>query len=319
LVGTSNLASLSVLIFPTYILVNIRGCRGLKQTATRVQKSIAAAFRSKSNVALNAKPAAQKIGISDAWFSRECSGNIACDRVFWLASQKAVSFSAKVMNRRLKAGYSLVTIGLNLGCLAALPPDYTGKPFGDSAHPAAAQTIPGKIECAYYDQGGEGVAYHDTDAINHGSGELNVKPEHHRPHATAYFWSFRANEGVDISYTKDFADFNHNNFVAPATNQLYIGWTADGEWCNYTVDVKKAGTYRILALYGNAANTVRFSVNHRPASECKLPLDTGSMHKWNKAEIGTITFPETGLQLLTFHYGKGNNFARFEFAPLDTE
>lgn len=221
------------------------------------------------------------------------------------------------MKCRFMAGCTLVAIALSLTGFAALPTDYAGQPFGDSVHRAAGQVIPGKIECAYYDLGGEGVAYHDTDAVNHGSGELNLKPEHHRPHATPYFWSFRANEGVDISYTKDFADFNHTNLVAPATNQLYIGWTADGEWCNYTVDVKKAGTYRILALYGNAANTVRFSIDHRAASECKLPLDTGSMHKWNKAQIGTITFPEAGLQLLTFHYGKGNNFAYFEFVPVD--
>jgi len=60
-----------------------------------------------------------------------------------------------------------------------------------------------------------------------------------------------------------------------------------------TLSQLQAGKYRILALYGNAANTVRFSINHSPASECKLPLDTGSMHKWNKAEIGTITFPES--------------------------
>ena len=38
------------------------------------------------------------------------------------------------------------------------------------------------------------------------------------------------------------------------------------------------------------------------------------MHKWNKADIGTITFPEAGLHLLTFHYNAGNNFAWFEFA-----
>ena len=223
------------------------------------------------------------------------------------------------MKRTLKPGYALVAVMVNLSGFCALPADYTGKPFGDPAHPVKAQTIPGKIECAYYDTGGEGVAYHDTDAINHGSGELNLKTEHHRPHATPYFWNFRANEGVDISYTKDFADFNHTNLVAPATNQLYIGWTDDGEWCNYTVDVKKPGKYRILALYGNAANTVRFSINHRPAIECKLPLDTGSMHKWNKAEIGTITFPEPGMQLLTFYYGKGNNFAYFEFVPTEQQ
>lgn len=61
---------------------------------------------------------------------------------------------------------------------------------------------------------------------------------------------------------------------------------------------------------------MRFSINHRAVSEGKLPLDTGSMHKWNKAEIGTITFSDPGLQLLTFHYGKGNNFAYFEFVPV---
>jgi hypothetical protein len=221
------------------------------------------------------------------------------------------------MKGELRASCALLFFALNYSGLAALPPDYTGKPFHDSVYHVGAQTIPGKIECAYYDLGGEGVAYHDTDATNHGSGELNLKPEHQRPHANQYFWSFRAEEGVDISYTKDFADFNHTNFFVPATNQLYIGWTADGEWCNYTIDVKKAGTYRVLALYGNAANTIRFSINRKPASECMLPLATGSMHKWNKAEVGTITFPEAGLQLLTFHYNKGNNFAYFEFVPMD--
>src|SRR5947209_1730204 len=162
----------------------------------------------------------------------------------------------------MKAKLCAVVVGfMTISGLAALPPDYAGKPFHDSAYGAGAQVIPGRIECAWYDLGGEGVAYHDTDATNHGSGELNLKPEHHRPHATPYIWGFRANEGMDISYTKDFADFNHTNFVAPLTNQLYIGWTADGEWCNYTVDVKKAGTYQVVALYGNAANSIRFSIN----------------------------------------------------------
>lgn len=221
------------------------------------------------------------------------------------------------MKWQFTAGFALLGLSTGLNGWAALPADYTGKAFQDSMYRAGPQVIPGKVECAYYDLGGEGVAYHDTDAVNHGSGELNLKPEHHRPHANPYIWSFRADEAVDISYTKDFADFNHTNFVAPATNQLYIGWTADGEWCNYTVDVKKAGAYRIVALYGNADNPVRFTINHQPAAECKLPLATGSMHIWNKAQIGTIVFRESGLQLLTFHYGKGNNFAYFEFVPIE--
>jgi len=209
-------------------------------------------------------------------------------------------------------------LGLSLvSSRAELPADYGGKPFRDSEHMSGPQIIPGKLECACYDLGGEGVAYHDTDAVNHGSGELNLKPDHHRPHATPYVWSFRSSEGVDISYTKDFADFNHTNLVTPSTNQLYIGWTADGEWCNYTVDVKAAGKYRIVALYGNEANPVGFSIDHQPAAQCKLPVATGSFHKWNKAEIGIITFAEPGLHLLTFYYGKGNNFAYFEFVPAE--
>ena len=196
---------------------------------------------------------------------------------------------------------------------AAVPEDYKGKPFQDSVYKGGAQVIPGKVECAYYDLGGEGVAYHDTDAINHGSGELNQQKDHQRPHATAYLWNFRKDEGMDISYVKDFADLNHPNPVDPPKNQLYVGWTADGEWCNYTVNVKKAGTYKITALYSNQANKINFSVNNKPASECKLPLATGDWHHWNKAEIGEITFAASGEQLLTFHYNSGNNFAYFEF------
>jgi hypothetical protein len=196
---------------------------------------------------------------------------------------------------------------------AAMPAEYRGRPYEDAVYKAGAQAIPGRVQCAYFDLGGEGVAYHDEDAVNHGSGELNRQPKHQRPHATSYAWQFRENEGVDISYVKDFADLNHPNLVPPEQNQLYVGWAKDGEWCNYTVDVKVAGTYKVIALYGNAANTIRFSINNKPAAECKLPVATGSMHRWNKAPIGTLTFAETGLQLLTLHYDAGNNFAYFDF------
>jgi hypothetical protein len=50
---------------------------------------------------------------------------------------------------------------------------YKGLPYHDSRSSSGAQTLPGKVLCAYYDLGGEGVAYHDADAKNHGSGELN--------------------------------------------------------------------------------------------------------------------------------------------------
>jgi hypothetical protein len=200
---------------------------------------------------------------------------------------------------------------------AALPADYQGRPFSDEFHQAQPVRIPGLLQCALYDLGGEGVAYHDTTPANEGSEGLNRDPGHQRAHANAYVWHFRGKEGVDLSYVKDWADLNHPNLVAPPINLHYIGWTEDGEWTNYTIDVSKPGTYRIRALYSHQANKVRFSVNGKPAAECQLPVPTGDWHRWNYAEIGTITFTEAGLQLLTFHYGKGNNFALFSFEPVN--
>ena len=98
---------------------------------------------------------------------------------------------------------------------STVPADYKGQPFQDSVYKAGAQGIPGIVQCALYDLGGEGVAYHDTDAINHGSGELNAQAQHQRPHAGPYIWGFRKDEGVDLSYVKDFADLNHPNAVSP--------------------------------------------------------------------------------------------------------
>lgn len=180
---------------------------------------------------------------------------------------------------------------------------------------ARGQAIPGRLECAFYDLGGEGVAYQDTTSINILSAVLNQQAMHQRPHATPYHWGFRREEGVDVSYTKDFADLNHPNNPDPPVNQLYIGGTEDGEWCNYTVEVASAGAYRIIAAYGNIAGMkpLRFSVDGRPATECAVPVVTGSMHTWTRQEIGRITFAEPGVHLLTLHYQRGYNLAYFDF------
>lgn len=73
------------------------------------------------------------------------------------------------------------------------------------------------------------------------------------------------------------------------------------------------GRYRIKLPYTYQANVVTFDPNGKPAATCKIPIATQSPHHWNFCDIGTITFPEAGLQLLTFHYGRGNNLAYFEF------
>jgi hypothetical protein len=225
----------------------------------------------------------------------------------------------------LQCVFLLYVVGLRSD--GNIPKDYNGKPFQDSAHTSGSQMIPGRLEAALYDLGGEGIAYHNVDSVNHGSGELNYQEGHCEEGVPAYVCHFREGEGVDISYVKKRADLNHPNMVVPEWQQLYIGWTDDGEWTNYTVDVKQAGKYKIVALYSNVAQTVQFSLNNEPAADCKLPVGVPKQfpiekypdwivwHIWNKAECGEINLPETGLQLLTLHYKKGNNLAYFDFMP----
>ena len=203
---------------------------------------------------------------------------------------------------------------------AQIPSDYKGKPYSDSLYRKGAQVIPGIVELGYYDLGGEGIAYHDVDKINNAGGKLNYEqncPSSGGLPTPNYICHFRENEGVDVSYTKDLADFNHTNLYEPPVRQYYIGWEADNEWTNYTVNVKIAGKYKIIALYGNDDNKSSLSINNIKAADIKLPKSTGSMHSWNKAEVGTITFPSTGLNLLTLHYNAGSNLAYFEFELLE--
>jgi hypothetical protein len=127
---------------------------------------------------------------------------------------------------------------------------YQGNPYTDSVYKSGTQTIPGKLQCEYYDFGGEGVAYHDSDSTNSGSGRLN-------PVDGSYLHGFRINEAVDISFTKfrdPAIDNIPYNFVEPVKDQFYVGWTEPGEWTKYSVNVKKAGTYTLGIMYTSNQN-----------------------------------------------------------------
>ncbi|MDR6762695.1 hypothetical protein J2Y38_002906 [Flavobacterium sp. 2755] len=177
--------------------------------------------------------------------------------------------------------------------------------------PFKTQQIPGKIECEFYDLGGEGIAYHDTDEVNNGSGKLN--PVNGNP-----LNEFRLKEGVDISYTKtDSIDDTPYTKVPIKMKQLYVGWTQPTEWINYTVEVKKSGTYKIGVLYtANGDGTISIAVNGKDSTgnmkivsthDDKDPVAWRQWHHWNSSEnIGTIKL-EKGKQLLTLHIVENGN------------
>ncbi|MDR3338474.1 MAG: hypothetical protein LBT25_00005, partial [Candidatus Symbiothrix sp.] len=102
-----------------------------------------------------------------------------------------------------------------LGILYCVPlnAQYTGTPYPDGIpHP-----IPGIIEAEHFDNGGEGISWHDTNAGQ------------------------EANEGLYRPDTD--VEFEHRG-----GNNYSIGWSGGGEWLKYTVAVESTGYYQVTFL-----------------------------------------------------------------------
>jgi hypothetical protein len=194
----------------------------------------------------------------------------------------------------------------------------------DAVYRGGAQKIPGKVQCAYYDFGGEGVAYHTDDTKNRGSGSFN------KPDGT-YLNEFRMNEAVSISYTKfDHStpiDDNPFNLVGPPKNQLYVGWTKPGNWINMTVEVKAAGEYVIDLLYtSHQGGNIELEWNGKRMAgpiavestfNAAEPIKWRNWHHWNVLKsIAKVGLPR-GIGVLTFRIlTEGNmNLAYLDFRP----
>lgn len=85
---------------------------------------------------------------------------------------------------------------------------------GQSPHGGGARPLPGTVQVEDFDEGGEGIAYHDTDPSDNVMNGYRPDPS-----------------GVDIEGCSD------------AGGGFNVGWTWAGEWMEYTVDVASAGTY----------------------------------------------------------------------------
>ena len=147
--------------------------------------------------------------------------------------------------------------------------------------------MPGTVYAANYDTGGQGVAYNVTST----NGSAN---------------SYRS-DGVDLETTADPSD------TTAAGNGYDLGWTATGQWFNYTVNVATAGTYtvaiRLSSPYGiTDALHIANSSGTNLSGSVAVP-NTGGYQTWTTVNA-TVTLP-AGQQTLTvdqddngwnFHY-----------------
>jgi endoglucanase len=196
-----------------------------------------------------------------------------------------------------------------LAAVAAQPQNnYQGKPYQ-----GRPQAVPGRVEMELYDTGGPGVGYNDTDAGNNGSGKLNK--------GNTPVERFRQDEGVDLSYTKANIDKTIDG-AKEKVGELYLGWTAPGEWVNYTVDVQTSGTYAIHAHMTSRTDAAEISLASDGADltgAIRLPTTT-HWHIWRTASNLAQVKLDKGVHVLKLAVlTEGNfNLDYLEFEPAGT-
>lgn len=166
----------------------------------------------------------------------------------------------------------------------------------DEAIPYNVQQIPGLVYATDFDMGRSGVAYFDTDLATYqvSSGQYT---------AWNKGWAYR-NDGVDIESSQD-----------PTGNGFNVGWTDDGEWMKYSVNVAATAVYDInvrVATDGGGGN-FRFSVDDVFVSKPKYAPTTGGWQNWQDLTLTDVVL-DTSIHQLKFHIPEGGyNLSSFEF------
>ena len=113
---------------------------------------------------------------------------------------------------------------------ASSEPEVNRKPYNGQV-----ANLPGKIEVEHFDEGGEGISYHDTDEGNNACDANSTECNTLR-------------EGSDVDLKKT------------ASGAGVIGWFANDEWLEYTVNVTKEGVYTLyVAAASSSGGKVKFS------------------------------------------------------------
>ena len=112
-----------------------------------------------------------------------------------------------------------------------------------SPYKGVASVLPGAVEMENYDEGGEGMAYSDSDDKNEGK-------------------DYR-DDGVDIE------EFS--------TGEYAIGWTKAGEWTEYTLEVKYDDeyTWTAYAASGSDGSSFKLYIDDKAISEAISVKNSG--------------------------------------------
>jgi len=160
--------------------------------------------------------------------------------------------------------------------------------------------IPGVIFASDFDMGQNGFAYSDIDVANY---HLSTNTYA----AWNQGWEYR-NDGVDIQQCKDLVFSNKYN----------VGYTADGEWMQYTVDIAKTALYNvnIRTASENSSGVFHFQEDGADISPSVAVISTGGWQIWQTTKVNNLVLTK-GTHKLRFYMDKGGfNLSSFEFTEV---
>ena len=170
--------------------------------------------------------------------------------------------------------------------------------------PFTTETIPFKVYktgepvfASDYNLGRNGYAYFDNDTANfNGStGEyINWNQG----------WAYR-NDGVDVESCND----------AGGTNGYSVGWTGDGEWMEYTIDVDSTASYTldVRSASGSSGSKIHLESDGRIITPTISLPGTSGWYNWRTTSSSGVIL-EKGVHKIKFVFDKGGsnlNFFRF--------
>lgn len=161
--------------------------------------------------------------------------------------------------------------------------EFTGTAVAQRPAGGINMQIPGRVDAAAYDEGGQGVAFNDTTALN--------QAQFYRGHGPETEW--KVPEGSPD-----------------------IGWTEAGEWLEYTVDVAP-GTYDMYVRLSsdNTDRQIRFLLDGTELATVTCP-NTGSWDVFTNVNVGSVTLAGgSNLVLRAEMLDGGMNYSWVEFYP----
>jgi carbohydrate binding protein with CBM6 domain len=201
----------------------------------------------------------------------------------WQTVTRTVTLAAGTQVLRLVADTVGTVVG-NFDSIAFTATAAAGTPYSGRAF-----AVPGTVEAEQFDNGGEGIAYHDTSSGNSGG-------------------AFRSTN-VDLE---------------PASGGGYdVGWIDPGEWLQYSVDVASAGSYTVQFRVAAAATggTFHLEMNGTNVTGTLAISNTGGWQNWQTVTqtVALAAGPQSARIVFdSATAGIVGNLDRFEFIAAAT-